>query len=76
MEELIKIGVKINDVLLILVYKNRIYVIVKKLKKEGIKIVRVIKGYERFLEIKMYFEMSYYLFFLLKFLDELRKIMK
>lgn len=49
MEELIKIGVKINDVLLIFVYKNRIYVIVKKLKKEGIKIVRVNKGYERFL---------------------------
>lgn len=49
MEELIKIGVKMNDVLLILVYKNRIYVIVKKLKKEGIKIVLVNKGYERFL---------------------------
>lgn len=49
MEELVKIGVEINEVLLIFVYRNIIDGIVKKLEKEGIKVVIVNKGYERFL---------------------------
>lgn len=75
-EELIKTGVKTNDASLTLAHKNRIHAIVKKLKKEGTKIVRVNKGYERPLETKMYFETSHHLLSLSKSLDELRKIMK
>lgn len=75
-EELIKTGVKTNDASLTLAHKNRIHAIVKKLKKEGTKVVLVNKGYERPLQTKMYFRTSHHLLSVSNSLDELRKIMK
>lgn len=75
-EELVKTGVEINEASLTFAYRNKIYGIVKKLEKEGTKVVIVNKGHERPLHTKMYFGMSHHLFSLSNSLDDLVKSIK